>query len=129
MFDKKAYWERRKAGKRGQEDLSPITVTRIKGMKGAINRARSRRKFVDRSATHKGFVYGVKIGSKPHGILLTAKKKFAKLHKGERVPSEEQRRHLELHPLHYPPTKTNKQRFTERKEARDARRSAKTTAV
>lgn len=132
MFDNKKYWENRKNGLRGQENLSQEPkVVRESGVemqmtrKGliAMPRYKRRHKLVDRHQTKKGFVYGVKIGSKVHEKLESAKRKFAKLHKGERIISEEQRRHLENNPLTIDPAKSNHERHLERRKAREDART------
>lgn len=136
MFNKTEYWKNKKAGKRGQGEQPEPKFEASPGQhmvkvgKGfqMVNREQSRRKLVDRTTTKKGFVYGVKIGSKLYNKLERAKNKFAKEHKGERVPSEEQRIHLENHPLRIDPTKSNHQRMLARKEKRDAENNARRAA-
>lgn len=149
MFDKKAYWERRKQGLRGQEPLpepqlakwteedhkakkcgekqigkertSGVTMHMTKKGLVAVTRKMNRRKVVDRHFTKRGFEYGIRIGGKIHGKLMSAKRKFAREHKGERIDSPEITRHKELYPLEINPRKTNHMRMLERKEQRNAR--------
>jgi hypothetical protein len=137
MFDKKLYWKRRKEGLPGIENLVPapkVTPTpgqhmvRIGGKVQLVNREKARRKFVDRQFTKRGFEYGIRIGGRTFEKLQAAKRKFAKEHKGERIDSPELARHKELYPLEINPNKSNHQRMLERKERRDAEKSARRAA-
>lgn len=152
MFDKKKYWERRKQGLPGVEDLrtppkiavfteedhkrgicckkqigkertSGVTMHMTKKGLVAVSRKQNRRKIVDRHFTKQDFEYGIRIGGKIHNKMVAAKRKFAKLHKGERIISEEQRRHLENNPLTIDPTKSNHERHLERRKAREDART------
>lgn len=73
MFNKTEYWKNRKAGKRGQGDDTPATVTKTNG---ASTRKRDRKRLVNRDMTRKGFVYGTRIGTRVHNSIITAQKRF-----------------------------------------------------